>query len=59
MSVITTVLAVLVAAEFLFIFYLETLATTSARTAQTFNMTVDELSRCCLWPRCASPARRR
>ena len=45
MSVITTVLAVLVAAEFLFIFYLETLATTSARTAQTFNMTVDELSR--------------
>ena len=45
MSIITTVLAVLVAAEFLFIFYLETLATTSERTAQTFNMTVDELSR--------------
>lgn len=45
MSFITTVLAVLVAAEFLFIFYLETLATTSERTAQTFNMTVDELSR--------------
>ena len=45
MSVITTVLAVLVAAEFFFIFYLETIATTSARTAQTFNMTADELSR--------------
>lgn len=45
MSIITTVLAVLVTAEFLFIFYLETVATTSARTAQTFNMTVDELSR--------------
>ena len=45
MSVITTVLAVLVATEFLFIFYLETVATTSARTAQTFNMTADELSR--------------
>lgn len=45
MSIITTVLAVLVAAEFFFIFYLETIATASARTAQTFNMTVDELSR--------------
>lgn len=45
MSFITTVLSVLVAAEFLFIFYLETIATTSEQTAKTFSMTVEELSR--------------
>lgn len=45
MSIITTILAVLVAAEFLFIMYLETFATTSERTSQVFGMSVDELSR--------------
>ncbi len=45
MSVITIVLALLVAAELLFIFYLETIATTSPHTARTFSMTIDELSR--------------
>ena len=45
MSPITIILAVLVAAEFCFIFYLETIATTSARTAEVFNMTQEELSR--------------
>ena len=39
MSPITIILAVLVAAEFCFIFSLETIATTSARTAKVFNMT--------------------
>lgn len=45
MSIITTVLAVLVAAEFLFIMYLETFATTSERTARVFGMSTDELAR--------------
>ena len=45
MSPITIILAVLVAAEFCCIFYLETIATTSARTAKVFNMTQEELSR--------------
>lgn len=45
MSVITIVLALLVAAELLFIFYLEIIATTSPHTARTFSMTIDELSR--------------
>ena len=45
MSPITIILAVLVAAEFCFIFYLETIAMTSARTAEVFNMTQEELSR--------------
>lgn len=45
MSIATQVLAVLVALEFLFIFYLETIATTSARTAKVFGMTQEELAR--------------
>lgn len=45
MSIITKILAVLVAAEFLFIFYLETIVTTSERTSKVFGMTVDELKR--------------
>lgn len=45
MSPITITLAVLVAAEFCFIFHLETIATTSARTAKVFGMTQEELSR--------------
>ena len=45
LSPITITLAVLVAAEFCFIFHLETIATTSARTAKVFGMTQEELSR--------------
>lgn len=45
MSIITKILAVLVAAEFLFIFYLETIVTTSERTSKVFGMTVDELKK--------------
>ena len=45
MSLITKIFAVLVALEFLYIFYLETLATASDKTAKVFGMTVDELQR--------------
>jgi putative membrane protein len=45
MSIITTILATLVALEFLYIFYLETLATTSETTGRVFNMTEDERKR--------------
>lgn len=44
-SLMTAVLALAVAAEFLFIFYLETIATTSARTAKVFGMSQEELAR--------------
>ena len=44
MNVITKVLSVLVALEFLYIFYLETLATTSKKTSSVFGMTTEELS---------------
>ena len=44
MHVITKVLSVLVALEFLYIFYLETLATTSEKTSSVFGMTTEELS---------------
>ena len=43
MIVLFKVLVVLVAVEFLYIMYLETFATTSDKTAQTFKMTVQEL----------------
>lgn len=43
MNIVTEVLAVLVALEFFFIFYLETIATSSAKTSQVFKMSVDEL----------------
>lgn len=43
MNVLTKVFAVLVAAEFLYIFYLETVATDSKKTAKVFGMTVEEL----------------
>lgn len=43
MSPITMVLAVLVAAEFVFIMYLETFATSSEMTSATFGMGKDEL----------------
>lgn len=45
MSLITKIFAVLVALEFLYIFYLETLATASDKTARVFGMTADELKR--------------
>lgn len=43
MSIITVILATLVAIEFFFIMYLETIATTSEKTAKTFGMSVDDL----------------
>ena len=45
MSIITTILATLVAIEFIFIMYLETFRTSSDRTSVTFNMTKEELNR--------------
>lgn len=43
MSIITIILGTLVALEFFYIFYLETIATTSAATARVFNMSQEEL----------------
>ncbi|MGC6768196.1 DUF1304 domain-containing protein [Enterococcus sp. LJL51] len=43
MSLISMLLVGLVAVEHLYIFYLETLATTSAKTAQTFNVKTEQL----------------
>lgn len=45
MTIITTVLATLVALEFLYIMYLETFATTSERTSSVFGMDKSELER--------------
>lgn len=45
MSIITTILGTLVALEFFYIFYLETMATTSSNTARIFKMQEKELSR--------------
>lgn len=44
MDIVIKVLSTLVAIEFLFIMYLETLATSSDRTSKTFNFTKKELS---------------
>lgn len=44
MDIVIKVLSTLVAIEFLFIMYLETLATSSERTSKTFNFTKKELS---------------
>ncbi|MGT2928773.1 DUF1304 domain-containing protein [Streptococcus dentasini] len=44
MSVMTIILASLVALEFFYIMYLETFATTSASTSRVFGMTREELS---------------
>ncbi|MCI1657973.1 MAG: DUF1304 domain-containing protein [Lachnospiraceae bacterium] len=44
MNIITKILSVLVAAEFIYIFYLETIAITSAKTSKVFGMTTEELS---------------
>lgn len=45
MNLVASILVVLTAMEFFFIFYLETIATASEKTAQTFGMTVEELKR--------------
>ena len=45
MSIITTILGTLVALEFFYIFFLETIATTSSNTARVFKMKEEELSR--------------
>ena len=45
MSLITIILSTLVAATFFFIFYLETLNTTSLQTSKVFNMSQEELAR--------------
>lgn len=45
MTIITTVLAVLVALEFLYIMHLETFATTSEKTSNVFGMDKGELER--------------
>lgn len=45
MNIVITVLAVLVALEFVFIFALETIKTTSQKTSDTFDIPVDELAK--------------
>ncbi|WP_205402014.1 DUF1304 domain-containing protein [Streptococcus lutetiensis] len=45
MSIITLILAVLVALEHFYIMYLETFATRSKATARVFNMSEEELQR--------------
>ena len=45
MSIMTTILGTLVAIEFFYIFYLETVATVSASTARVFKMEEEELRR--------------
>ncbi|MER2146472.1 MAG: DUF1304 domain-containing protein [Aerococcus urinaeequi] len=43
MSAITTVLTILVALEFFYIMYIQTITTTSVQTSRVFNMGRDEL----------------
>ncbi|WP_214778975.1 DUF1304 domain-containing protein [Exiguobacterium sp. s22] len=45
MSTLTLVLGTLVAIEFFYIFYLETIATASSSTSRVFRMSRDELTR--------------
>ena len=43
MTITTTILTILVAFEFFYIMYLETIATTSAKTSKTFNIKQKQL----------------
>ncbi|SPZ97038.1 membrane protein [Staphylococcus aureus] len=43
MNIISTILIIFVALEFFYIMYLETIATTSRKTSETFNISVDKL----------------
>lgn len=43
MNIISKILVTLVALEFFFIMYLETLATSSEKTAKVFNINIDDL----------------
>ncbi len=43
MNIISTILIIFVALEFFYIMYLETIATTSKKTSETFNISVDKL----------------
>ncbi|MBJ7654435.1 DUF1304 domain-containing protein [Weissella confusa] len=43
MNILIAILSILVALEFFFIMYLETFATTSSCTAETFSMSKDDL----------------
>lgn len=45
MSILSTILTTLVAIEFIYIMYLETIATTSTATSRVFNLTQDELKK--------------
>lgn len=45
MSIFTIIFATLVAIEFTYIFYLETIATTSSSTSRVFKMSEEELKR--------------
>ena len=49
MSTLTTVLAILVALEHLYIMFLETIATSSESTSRVFGISIDQLAvGCCL-----------
>ncbi|HAR4838024.1 TPA: DUF1304 domain-containing protein [Staphylococcus aureus] len=43
MNIISTILIIFVTLEFFYIMYLETIATTSKKTSETFNISVDKL----------------
>ncbi len=43
MNIISIILIIFVALEFFYIMYLETIATTSKKTSETFNISVDKL----------------
>jgi|SRR3712207_2646612 len=45
MKILINISVILTALEFLFIFYIETIATTSERTSSTFNIPISELKR--------------
>ncbi|MBS3464434.1 DUF1304 family protein, partial [Staphylococcus aureus] len=43
MNIISTILIIFVALEFFYIMYLETFATTSRKTSETFNISIGKL----------------